>query len=779
MSGPQEWADRVQESLNRDRSSPLRLSRYELQERLGEGSTAQVYAAWDRELQRQVAIKVLREAVGLSEIARERFRREAHAAAALSHPNLVTVYDAGTVEGQAYLVMERVPGRSLSEYVRERSPGKREIASILERIARGVAAAHEKGIVHRDLKPANILMSSTGEPKVGDFGMAHLMDSQMELTKTGVALGTPLYMAPEQVRGKAQGITPSTDVYGLGAILYELLSGRPPHVADSLVDLYVKIASEEPIPPRKLDPKIPPELEAIALKALDKEPARRYGTAALFADDLARFLEGTPILGRPAPSVYRIFRRIRMHRSAVAAATAAFALLGGLAFVGYGRLRALEEERLRDHRGAEERLERAAKDSLEAGRKREDSLKRLSNLWGRMVAILEWRQQSSRTPAEIRKELQGVLREVETYIRDYPDLPQGYFIRARAYHAAGNFGPAEADLTLALARHPDFSPAWALLAQVRMERYVEHLYGWSPRDRAAQREEAAPILRQADEALRRSEGGTPGKAGFERWGLSWTRADEINQTLMLAMKERYLQNNIDGARARLQEAQKMSPAAEYCDFLGNWSGDATLGMPWLDQAIALAPNWARPYVDRSNLRHILGDRKKAIEDLTRALDINPEFALAYDNRGWYYCQQGELDRAIDDCTLSLKMDPRKASALAHRGEAFRLKGNPKDAVRDSSDAITLAPSMMSAWAVRGHSYLELGELDSAISDLTRAIELDPDEPYNFALRALAFKAKKDLPRTAEDCEKALRLGPPTWDFRPTLERMRDDARRPQ
>src|SRR6185503_15684595 len=177
----------------------------------------------------------------------------------LSHPNLVTVYDAGSVEGQAYLVMERVQGKSLGDVLRERPPGDRELVKILERAARGVAAAHERGIVHRDLKPANILISTSGEPKVSDFGMAHLMDSRMELTRTGVPLGTPLYMAPEQVQGQ-HDITPRTDVYGLGAILYEMLSGRPPHAADSILDLYGKIAREEPVRPRRWRPTVPPEL---------------------------------------------------------------------------------------------------------------------------------------------------------------------------------------------------------------------------------------------------------------------------------------------------------------------------------------------------------------------------------------------------------------------------------------------------------------------------------------------------------------------------------------
>jgi tetratricopeptide (TPR) repeat protein len=772
-------ADRVRDSVGRDPGAPFRLSRYELQERLGEGSTALVYAAWDRELKRHVAIKVLREVVGMSEIARERFRREAQAAAGLSHPNLVTVYDAGAVDGQAYLVMERVQGRSLGDYLRERPLDERAIAAILERAARGVAAAHEKGIVHRDLKPGNILVSSTGDPKVGDFGMAHLMDSQMELTKTGVPLGTPLYMAPEQVAGKANAITPRTDVYGLGAILYELLTGRPPHTADSIVELYGKIARDEPVPLRKLNPKLPPELEAIALKALDKEPERRYATATLFANDLARYLEGKPIEARPASPLYRIYRRLRMHRAAVAGILAALLAVGGVALVSHRQLRALEEDRVRDRRAAEDRLLKAAQESLESSRKREESLKRLSNLWGRMVVVQEWRQQPSRRPNEIRKELQVLMKEVSTYIADYPDLPQGYYVRARAYHSAENYLPAEADLTLALDHHPDFTPGWALLAQVKLERYIKHLYGWGDQDRVARRQEAEPILRQAEDALRRCDGGVSGKANFERWGLSWTRADDVNETLMIALRERYVQNNIGAARARLEAAHKKTPAAEYCDFIGTWSGDATVALPWLDQAVARAPHWARPYVDRANVLQVMGDSRKAIENLSQAIDINPDYAIAFEHRGWFHCITGNLEEAIEDLTQALKLDPRMASALAHRGEARRIQGNRTAAVQDCSDALALSPKLFIAWSARGHAHLELGKADAGIADLTRAIEINPGDSMCYRLRSVGFTMKKDFPRAVQDCEKALQLLPPNSELRAGLERMRDEARRAQ
>src|SRR5688572_2282677 len=223
-------------------SRPEQVGRYELRESVGEGASALVYRAWDTKLGRIVAVKILRDVAALSEIARLRFLREGQATAGLLHPNVVSVYDVGEEGGRLYLVMEFVEGRTLAQDL-AREPGPlRERIVLLERAARGVAAAHEKGIVHRDLKPANILVTAAGEPKVGDFGLARLMDSSVELTRTGATLGTPLYMAPEQVEGK--DVTTRTDVYSLGAILYEVLTGRPPHTGDSVAELYAKITRD-------------------------------------------------------------------------------------------------------------------------------------------------------------------------------------------------------------------------------------------------------------------------------------------------------------------------------------------------------------------------------------------------------------------------------------------------------------------------------------------------------------------------------------------------------
>jgi serine/threonine protein kinase len=307
---------------------PPELARYDVRGRIGEGTSAVVYRAWDRQLGRWVAMKVLRESMSLSPLVRQRFEREARAAASISHPHVVTVHDAGEASGRAFLVMELVEGRALNAALRESPWDERKIVELLEKVARGLAVAHANGVVHRDLKPANIILSATGEPKIGDFGLAHLLDSEGELTRTGATLGTPLYMSPEQVRGDIHAITPRTDVYALGAILYETLLGQPAHQGESIQEIYDRIIRTDPLPPRRLKPAFSLDLQTIILKALDKDPQRRYADAGKLADDLSRYLKGDPIEARPLAPTLRLWRKAVRHRLVVV--SAATALLGAL-----------------------------------------------------------------------------------------------------------------------------------------------------------------------------------------------------------------------------------------------------------------------------------------------------------------------------------------------------------------------------------------------------------------------------------------------------------------
>ena len=260
------------------------LARYDLRQRVGEGATAVVYHPWDRELGRPVAVKLLRDEVSLDPIGRERFRQEVDAAMKLYHPNLVSVFSAGEAAGRPFLVMELVKGRPLQEILRQRRPEERELAMWIEQAARGVAAAHARGIVHRDLKPANILITANGEVKVADFGLAREMDLSKGVTTPGSALGTALYMAPEQVSAKPA--TPRTDIYALGIILYEALTGASPHAGKGLMDIYKKTMLEVPAPPSRKNPKVSPAMDAIVMKALNKAQEQRHADAGTLADAL-------------------------------------------------------------------------------------------------------------------------------------------------------------------------------------------------------------------------------------------------------------------------------------------------------------------------------------------------------------------------------------------------------------------------------------------------------------------------------------------------------------
>ncbi len=290
------------------------ISRYEIEGPLGEGGMAVVYRAWDSELRRPVALKILKDDRSAHEEVRCRFRREAQAAATLSHRNVVAVHDAGEEAGRMYLVLELVEGSSLAALMVEHRRDLPQMLAWLEQAARGVGEAHARGIVHRDVKPANILVPPTGQAKVGDFGLAHRMESPTALTRTGMAMGTPAYMAPEQVRGCTGAIGPHTDVYALGAILYEMLTDHPPHAGPTIAEILSKTLNEDPAPPRKANPAVSRDLENVCLKALEKDPSRRYRTATEFAEELKRCRIGEPALARPPGRFRRGLRWLNRHR---------------------------------------------------------------------------------------------------------------------------------------------------------------------------------------------------------------------------------------------------------------------------------------------------------------------------------------------------------------------------------------------------------------------------------------------------------------------------------
>lgn len=304
------------------------VSGYEILGELGRGGMGVVYKARQKALNRLVAIKMVLAGghAGPEQIAR--FHIEAQAVAALQHPNIVQIYEVGECESLPYFTLEFVDGGALDKALAGKPQSPKDSAHLMETLSRAMYFAHQHGIVHRDLKPANVLLSADGEPKITDFGLAKKLEGDSSQTKSGTLMGTPSYMAPEQARGEFKELGPPADVHALGAILYEMLVGRPPFLGASAVETIMQVITEEPVPPSRLLPKLPRDIETICLKCLQKEPEKRYATAELLADDLRRFLDGEPILSRPVSAPERLWRWCRRNpRIAALVATVAGLLI--------------------------------------------------------------------------------------------------------------------------------------------------------------------------------------------------------------------------------------------------------------------------------------------------------------------------------------------------------------------------------------------------------------------------------------------------------------------
>jgi serine/threonine protein kinase len=291
--------------------APPAIPGYEILGVLGRGGMGVVYKARHLKLQRLVALKMILAGGHASGEQLSRFRTEAEAVARLQHPNVVQIHEVGELDGLPFFSLEFVEGGSLADRLDGTPWLPRQAAQLVETLARAVHVAHQNGIVHRDLKPANVLLTVDGVPKITDFGLAKKLDATAGPTGTGDVMGTPSYMAPEQAGQHSQPIGPATDVYALGTILYELLTGRPPFKGATPVDTVFQVVHEEPVPPRRLQPKLPRDLETVCLKCLQKEPHKRYASAEALADDLRRFLQDLPIQARPAGKLERLGRWCR------------------------------------------------------------------------------------------------------------------------------------------------------------------------------------------------------------------------------------------------------------------------------------------------------------------------------------------------------------------------------------------------------------------------------------------------------------------------------------
>jgi eukaryotic-like serine/threonine-protein kinase len=348
LAAMDELRQAIEESERDAATAPRRVGDFELSREIGRGGMGVVYEAHDLKLKRRVALKMIKSGEWASPEEVARFRAEAEAVARLQHPNIVQIYAVGEQDGRPYLALEFIDGGSLEALLSAKPLPAPEAAALVETLARAVHYAHQCGIVHRDLKPANVLLTRGGThapadsislavshcPKVTDFGLAkRLQEGEPGPTHSGAIMGTPSYMSPEQAGGRSRDIGPATDVYALGAILYECLTGRPPFKAANPMDTLMQVLADEPVPPSRLQPTVPRDLETICLKCLAKDVPRRYPSALELAEELQRFQRGEPIRARPCGYADRVLRWCRRNpgvASLVLTAATLLLLVGGL-----------------------------------------------------------------------------------------------------------------------------------------------------------------------------------------------------------------------------------------------------------------------------------------------------------------------------------------------------------------------------------------------------------------------------------------------------------------
>jgi WD40 repeat protein/tRNA A-37 threonylcarbamoyl transferase component Bud32 len=357
-----------EESPSEKMHRPPLIPGYELLRVLGRGGMGVVYKARQVKLQRIVALKMLLAGEFAEEQTKTRFCQEAETLGRLQHPNIVQIHEVGEVDGKPFFSLEYISGGSLADLLSGKPIPPRRAARLVETLARAMHAAHQHDIVHRDLKPANVLLTEDGVLKITDFGLAKQLDHSVAHTQSGAIMGTPSYMAPEQAAGKSKEIGPAADIYALGAILYEMLTGKPPFQASMPLDTLLKVLSEEPVPPHTLHPATPPDLETICLKCLHKDPAKRYKTARALAEDLRRFQAGEPIRARKVGPLERMVKWVKRRPSVAGMLVAAVLVVVGLAILVWQT----EEARRASDQAAAEAAERAR--LLEEKRKEEQRL---------------------------------------------------------------------------------------------------------------------------------------------------------------------------------------------------------------------------------------------------------------------------------------------------------------------------------------------------------------------------------------------------------------------
>ncbi len=772
--------------------------RYRLVSELGRGAMGIVWKAWDTHLSRVVALKMMR-SEGQDDVDQiERFQREARLAAKIVHPNVVRVLDVGEHEGQRYLTTEFVEAVSLDTLMDGPVPPAQALAWV-KAVAEALAAAHELGVIHRDIKPGNLLVDSQRKPYVMDFGLAKevplggIGTSAEKLTLSGVLLGTPSYMSPEQAQGEVSTLGPATDQFSLGVVMYELLTGEMPFTGEGLHELLSSIVDRDPISLSKHRKAIHPDLEAICLKALSKEPSRRYGSMCDMAADIQRHLDGEPTRARPMSFLGRLARGAAKRR-AVLLPVGAVAVAAVLATVGVWRWRGEDVSREAEAKERAKEAQARAERSLEKARLVSRVLQRWNGIHEAVASMERAHFNSRLTPSAQREAAAAHWSAVETFMRETPDDATS---RATTRALAGwarslALGEEEglAWMREATAIDPEVPYGGLLEALVWLLRYFEEDAGVrvettalttvvevepeTAEDQAALAE-VDRLLASIREASVWGEGGAEGFAAV----LEGIRAVRLGD---FARAESEATRALGSAQVRAFEAVLRLLRAKARFLQSNYGGS----IEDLDEVIRAWPDHASPYSLRGLARHGAAEASKArredprpllreaLADFDAALERNMTPLTVHLNRGALWISLGKLElegdgggqdsfrRAIEDYDRAVESAPDSADYRRNRALAWMKMGqaegyqrlDPIPSYRRAIDDLEFALSVDGADAkaleLRGTCLCGIGQAEMsaakdpsesfgrAIADLDAALASRPDDPLVLGRRGFAL-----------------------------------------
>ncbi len=733
-----------------------KIGRFRLLERVGGGGMGVVWKAHDPQLDRVVALKLIRPDDAGGPQVLDRFIREAKIAGSLRHPNILPVHEVGEAAGNPYLVMEFVEGRSLGDLLETSREAKRrgdpaghanlrEEVRVLADTADAVAHAHSQGVIHRDIKPQNILVDTEGRTSVIDFGLAKILQpgggqNLRTLTQEGRAMGTPAYMSPEQAEGRLADVGPATDTYALGAVLYEILTGRTPFEAAEFHALIAAVVAKEPVPPRKHHGATPLDLSAVCLRALEKEPGRRYPSAAEFAMELRRWLRGEPVLTRAPGRAIRAWRWMRRNRLITGvAATACMLLLLTLGLVERNRWLAGETERTRSELIAN--LRQVAADSLEAA-----------------MAV---RRAGGKTTEAGLKYLPELQKRCARVIEIAPGLAEPHYRLGAMYRALGRYDEALNEQEMALRKQPSYAPSLyerALLTlQRRGMRYAEVVRQWH-RSRLLALVSSGPVgLGPRSTSAIQLQGEPLG---------AWLQQDQ-----QLAASRATITADLAGLLDALAKTDHREPSSD----------------PLISPAHHLVAQ-ALWVIQRDE-----GTPTEAISLCNRARDLDPGLTDAYEALGDALQIAGRWDEAIQAYTAGISVDRgcatlyyRRSRARRHAAEGADSTDDPGDAVDDLTKAMELEPGLRffclsergsllhrtgRALGRRGEAYE--AQMTAAVQDFTAALQ-EPGasiEPLlgrasvllDCAVLGPAKERDPSLSQAYDDCSQAIHIAPDSGD----------------